>query len=77
MSRTSGNVYTTEGALWHGFDYDMQVWVEDGIVLACGHPSDMVCGCNGRKFAGRLLACARIDWSKDLKEKECESVVTS
>lgn len=56
MSRESGNVYTTAGYILHGFDYALQVWVEDGVVLPCGHPralplAEPYC-CNGARYAG-------------------------
>lgn len=60
--RTSSDVYIN-GALWAGFDYDLQVWVEEGIVLVCGHPADMACGCNQWRYAGISLASARMIWS--------------
>ncbi len=52
MSRVSGDIRDTAGNVTHGFDYDLQVWVEEGIVLRCGHPEHMDCGCNGRAWAG-------------------------
>ena len=40
------------------FDYQLQVWVRDGVVLPCAHPSDMrrtgPC-CSALKYAGRTL----------------------
>lgn len=34
------------------YNYDLQVWVRDGIVLDCGHPADRVDCCNARRLAG-------------------------
>lgn len=53
MSRVSCNV-ESEGFVKHGFDYSLQVWVEDFIILPCAHPASMgdEC-CNQRIYAGR------------------------
>ena len=50
--RTSTNV-EAKGVVKTGFDYDLQVWVQDYIVQRCGHPKDMNCVCLGRKYEGR------------------------
>lgn len=52
MSRVSGDVMRGP-YVWHGFDYTLQVWVENGKVLPCCHPQSMghAC-CNGRLYAG-------------------------
>jgi hypothetical protein len=60
MIRESGNEYTTAGYVLHGFDYSLQVWVEDGVVLPCGHPralplAEPYC-CNGARYAGTRVA---------------------
>ena len=56
--RYSGNNYTAEGNLVNGYDYNLQVWAENGIVLQCGHPERMrVAGCcNAATYAGRVVA---------------------
>lgn len=55
MSRQSGNVMAGP-YVWAGFDYALQVWVENGKVIPCAHPASMgpEC-CNGRKYAGLLV----------------------
>lgn len=57
MTRHSDNQFGPSGALLNGFDYDVQVWVKDGIVQPCGHPERLgpTC-CNGRIYAGKKLA---------------------
>ncbi len=59
MSRQSGDEYQA-GAVWNGYDYDLQVWVVRGIVRACAHPETMSrpgrpC-CNQRRYAGQPVA---------------------
>jgi len=45
----------TDGSIRNGYDYSLQVWVIDGIVVECGHPESMrqhrAC-CNGWKYHG-------------------------
>ena len=52
-----------EGQLLNGFDYDLQVWVKQGVVLDCGHPASMSSGghycCNARKYKGEKIVAAR------------------
>jgi len=70
MTRQSTNIYNQEGTLIHGFDYDIQVWVENGVVLDCAHPDSMKeqgC-CAAHKYAGLPIGCARI--AADLPRKE-------
>jgi hypothetical protein len=31
------------------YDYEKQVWIKDGKYQNCGHPTEMNCGCYGRK----------------------------
>lgn len=47
-----------QGSLVNGFDYDLQVWVRDGIVLNCGHCAGY-CGCNARIYSGQTIKAAR------------------
>jgi len=28
-----------DGRVWTGFDYALQVWVRDGVIMPCGHPA--------------------------------------
>ena len=47
------------------YDYDLQVWVKDGIVQRCGHTDSQpgiggYC-CNAKRFAGRKLDEVK-DW---------------
>lgn len=37
------------------FNYELQVWVVDGIVQPCGHPETMKGCCNARKYAGLTI----------------------
>ena len=61
MSRVSRDEIR-EGAVWNGYDYALQVWVLDGIVQACGHPSEMrrfaPC-CDQDRYQGLTPATAR------------------
>ena len=41
------------------YDYDLQVWVVDGLIKDCNHGAAFGCGCNGRKLAGTPIAEAR------------------
>ena len=43
MSRESGDQLDTDNTIINGFDYNIQVWVKDGICLAVG---------SGKKYAG-------------------------
>lgn len=38
-----------------GFDYELQVWIINGVIQDCGHNVMMHKCCNGRKFRGRIL----------------------
>lgn len=44
-----------DGAIWNGFDYNLQVWVIEGQVQGCGHPAHMANCCNGKKYAGQMV----------------------
>ena len=56
MSRQSSDVLSKDGTIYDGFDYNLQVWVEEGIVQPCGHiaPIATEC-CNSRKYAGKMI----------------------
>lgn len=41
MTRISRDLIDGDGVVRSGFDYDVQVWVEDYTILECGHPSRM------------------------------------
>lgn len=56
MTRENGNEYKS-GRLINGFDYELQVWVFNGIIQDCSHPKDMACDCNARKNAGKQTGC--------------------
>jgi len=60
MSRLSTDQYIN-GQLVNGFDYDLQVWVIDGVIQDCGHPDSMRCAsyCNQRKYHGMKLSEVR------------------
>ena len=62
MSRQSSNEMK-DGLVFNGFDYELQVWVGNGIIQDCGHPADMrteakwnrrPC-CNSGQYAGHSL----------------------
>ena len=58
MSRLSGDEIQ-HGRVWNGFDYELQVWVVNGIIQHCGHPDTMrspknFC-CNACRLAGRSI----------------------
>ena len=58
MTRLSGDQIRF-GRVWNGFDYDLQVWVVDGIIQPCGHPDTMrspknSC-CNAYRLAGQNI----------------------
>jgi hypothetical protein len=40
MTRLSGDEIRF-GRVWNGFDYELQVWVANGIIQRCGHPKIM------------------------------------
>ncbi len=47
------------GFVWNGFDYALQVWVSDGVIMPCVHPnwmrsSEEAC-CPAYHLAGRLI----------------------
>ena len=37
MTRTSSDILDEEGVVRHGYDYNIQAWVENYIVQKCGH----------------------------------------
>lgn len=39
MSRESSDELDEHGCIKNGFDYNLQVWVKDGKVLNCTHPT--------------------------------------
>lgn len=50
--RESQNI-EVKGIVKDGFDYNLQVWVENYIIQKCGHKTDFRCNCNGRKLEGQ------------------------
>ena len=55
--RYSNNQYNKD-SLINGFDYELQVWVINGIIQNCGHPEG-TCNCNARKYKGQTLASVK------------------
>jgi hypothetical protein len=53
--RTSKDEFALDGSVLNGFDYDLQVWVKDGIVQACGHPQKTDY-CNACDYAGMKIS---------------------
>ena len=37
----------------NGFDYKLQVWVENYIIFDCGHSKNQLNCCNARKLKGK------------------------
>lgn len=60
MSRLSTDQLASDGTILNGYDYNIQVWVSNGIVTKCGHPFDIdsVMGncCNAGRYAGQRIA---------------------
>ena len=58
MTRLSGDEIRF-GRVWNGFDYELQVWVANGITQRCGHRKTMrsVCppSCNAYRLAGQSI----------------------
>ena len=52
-----------DGQVFNGFDYDLQVWVIDGIIKDCGHRDEhRVNGkcCNAHKYAGKQVSAVKV-----------------
>ena len=47
MSRMSTDELAQDGSILNGFDYKLQVWVQNGICLAVGY---------GREYAGQRIS---------------------
>ena len=63
--RRSNNIIAYKN-LKNGYDYTLQVWVKNFIVLDCGHPEDMKeegC-CNAHRLAGQDI--------REITKKESE-----
>lgn len=62
MSRLSGDEIRN-GRVFTGYDYNLQVWVTQGIIQDCGHPAHMASRCfdycNGRTLAGHSIYAIR------------------
>jgi hypothetical protein len=47
------------GCVWNGFDYELQVWVANGIIQGCGHAQTMRSNgkpcCNAYRLAGQRI----------------------
>ncbi len=60
--RLSSDQLNAAGDVVNGFDYDLQVWVIEGIVQPCGHSKAMrvngLC-CHVARVAGLTLAEAK------------------
>jgi hypothetical protein len=58
MSRLSEDEIR-HGRVWNGFDYELQVWVANGIIQRCGHPQTMRSDgrpcCNVYRLAGQSI----------------------
>lgn len=40
-----------------GYDYNLQVWVRNGVIQDCGHPAEMKAEhcCNAHRLSGRKI----------------------
>lgn len=47
-----GNVNEFEQT--HLYDYELQCWIVNGLVVRCGHPESMNCHCYGKAHEGEL-----------------------
>ena len=60
--RLSSDSFNPAGEVVNGYDYDLQVWVIDGIVQDCGHPARMrhrgPC-CDAHLYAGMDIQQAK------------------
>ncbi|HXH21866.1 MAG TPA: hypothetical protein VNN10_07535 [Dehalococcoidia bacterium] len=48
-----------DGHVFNGFDYNIQVWVVEGIIRSCGHPAWMRAGvpcCSAYRYAGQPIS---------------------
>ena len=58
MSRVSRDEIKA-GFVWNGYDYNLQVWVRDGVVQRCGHGfsalHDPPCNCKSKEYVGRAI----------------------
>ena len=55
MSRQSTDEIK-DGRVFNGYDYTLQVWVQNGVIPKCAHPAHMGrrC-CNQRIYAGKRI----------------------
>lgn len=53
MTRLSKDILDENGVIQWGYDYNIQVWVDDYLVLNCFHTHIHTECCNARKYAGR------------------------
>ncbi len=55
MTRKSRDQLDLNGYIWNGYDYLLQVWVQEGNVLPCAHPLKMRANpscCEANRLAG-------------------------
>ena len=58
MTRLSRDELAADGSIRSGYDYSLEVWVVDGLVVECGHPESMREGracCNGWEYRGMSI----------------------
>ncbi|GEM_PF-2659318 len=78
MTRSSPDeLHPGTGRIWNGFDYQLQVWVRNGIVQPCGHPARMRTSgpcCAQHAYAGRsILEIDGADARTDSREPDAET----
>jgi len=54
VMRTSENEMQA-GVIKNGFSYEHQCWIKEFVVMRCGHPATMNCGCFGKKHQGEQV----------------------
>lgn len=68
MTRTAEDEIK-DGRIYNGFDYQLQVWIVEGIIQPCAHPESMrtnkeTC-CNQHALAGRHIST--VEWAEEFE----------
>ena len=62
MSRVSSDLVDRRGVVRSGYDYKLQVWVEDYIIWKCGHNDSLPPVCNACKYHGEDIRLHDHEW---------------
>ena len=62
MSRGSGDELAADGSILNGFDYELQVWVQNGVCLAVGA---------GARFVGQQVASVEGHEVRVIPSEDC------